>query len=672
MNFRVLAASAIAGCIVPTAFAQLSSIRPAQTKAAPQKLVAPDDRGSFIPMVGGADSCATPDAISGTGPFNFTTGTTGAEGQANATCLFFGQTGISNDVWFTWTAGSTGNATLSLCGGATIDSKVAVYNGSGCPGAAPIACNDDSCGLQSQLAFSATNGNQYTVQLGNFPGATGGSGTFTINVAGGGGGNDSCGSATALAGPGPYPFDNSAATTGAEGQGNANCLFFGQQGISNDIWFTWTATGTGSATLDLCGLAGMDSKVAIYSGAGCPGAAALSCNDDSCGLQSSVTWSATLGNTYTIQLGNFPGATGGSGSFRISIAGPVGPCDNHDDGSSENAIGLTAGGALMWLQRFGAVSQNTTVTQISSAWGSPINPPSGNPANGSAVTVAIYSDPDNDGNPTNAVLQQTVGGLMVGSGTDAFQTFNLAPAVTINGHVWAGAAMNSEPAGVFPAPLDQPADAPFAGQAWIVGQTGGGPLNFNNLGANNVAPLDIASAGFPGQWLLRITCGAGGNNFCVPHTAGTGPCPCTAGTLPGHGCNNSDNTGGALLTTAGTASLTADTLVFTSTGEKATATSVFLQASAQQNGVTFGQGRLCLGGTLLRLYVKSAVAGVAVAPTGADASVHNRSAQLGDVLSAGATRFHQVHYRDPIVRLPCDPTLDTFNTSQGTSVTWAP
>jgi len=31
-----------------------------------------------------------------------------------------------------------------------------------------------------------------------------------------------------------------------------------------------------------------------------------------------------------------------------------------------------------------------------------------------------------------------------------------------------------------------------------------------------------------------------------------------------------------------------------------------------------------------------------------------------------------VYYRDPIVRLPCDPTLDTFNISQGVSVTWTP
>jgi hypothetical protein len=142
---------------------------------------------SFTAFVGGSDSCATPDVISGPGPFSFnnSSATTGAEGQANANCLFFGTMGIGNDVWFTWTAGSTGSATLSLCGGTLMDSKVAVYAGVGCPSGPAIACNDDSCNVQSQVSFAVTSGNQYTIQLGNFPFAAPSSGTFTINVGGG-------------------------------------------------------------------------------------------------------------------------------------------------------------------------------------------------------------------------------------------------------------------------------------------------------------------------------------------------------------------------------------------------------------------------------------------------------------------------------------------------------
>jgi hypothetical protein len=417
----------------------------------------------------------------------------------------------------------------------------------------------------------------------------------------------------------------------------------------------------------------MDSKVAVYAGAGCPVAPAIGCNDDSCSLQSVVNFSATSGSTYTIQLGNFPGAAGSTGTFTITISQPLGPCTPLDDGSTENAIGLTAGGDQMWMQRFGAASQNTTVTSISTAWGSPLNPPTGNPPNGSPVDILIYSEPSQTGNPTDGVVLQHVTGTLAGTGTDAFQSFTLSPPVTVNGIFFVGAAVTAL-AGQFPAPLDQPVnpqDPPSP--AWIVGNTTG-PLNFTNLGANNVAPIDIASAGFPGQWLLRVTCASStASPFCVPHTAGMIPCPCTSGNTAGNGCNNSDNTGGANLSVAGTASLANDTVVFTCSGEKATALSIVLQGDSTLNPpVQFGQGVRCTGGNLLRLYTKTAVGGTITAPQAGDPSVSARSAALGDTLTAGTTRFHQVYYRDPIVRTPCDPNADTFNVSQGQAITWNP
>src|SRR4051812_42679834 len=55
------------------------------------------------PLVGGADSCTTPDVVVGAGPFAFdnTVATTGTQGQTESLCFQFGTTGISNDVWFT-------------------------------------------------------------------------------------------------------------------------------------------------------------------------------------------------------------------------------------------------------------------------------------------------------------------------------------------------------------------------------------------------------------------------------------------------------------------------------------------------------------------------------------------------------------------------------------------
>ena len=42
------------------------------------------------------------------------------------------------------------------------------------------------------------------------------------------------------------------------------------------------------------------------------------CNDDFCGFQSSVSWSATAGTTYRIRVGVFPGEVGGTGTFTIT------------------------------------------------------------------------------------------------------------------------------------------------------------------------------------------------------------------------------------------------------------------------------------------------------------------------------------------------------------------
>src|SRR4029079_532669 len=68
----------------------------------------------------------------------------------------------------------------------------------------------------------------------------------------------------------------------------------------------------------------------------------------------------------------------------------------------------------------------------------------------------------------------------------------------------------------------------------------------------------------------------------APFCAGDGtvaPCPCGNSGAAGHGCENSSTTRGALLTATGAASLVADTVSLTSSGEKPTATSVLLQGT---------------------------------------------------------------------------------------------
>jgi Tol biopolymer transport system component len=67
------------------------------------------------------------------------------------------------------------------------------------------------------------------------------------------------------------------------------------------------------------------------------------------------------------------------------------------------------------------------------------------------------------------------------------------------------------------------------------------------------------------------------------------------------------------------------------------------------NGVVYGQGIRCVGGSLKRLYVKTASGGSITAPETGDVPVSAQSAAKGDTILAGQSRWYLVYYRDPIV-----------------------
>ncbi|MFT4537999.1 MAG: hypothetical protein ACI841_005045 [Planctomycetota bacterium] len=144
---------------------------------------APTQIGGFF---GGSDDCGTADIIAGSGNFSYdnTTATTGIEGQNESICYDFGTSGIATDVWFCWTAPNSGPATLTMCNGGGGDSKIASYAGAACPvDGTSLACNDDTCGLLSEIVFPVTGGSDYMLQIGCFPGGGQSSGSFDITVA---------------------------------------------------------------------------------------------------------------------------------------------------------------------------------------------------------------------------------------------------------------------------------------------------------------------------------------------------------------------------------------------------------------------------------------------------------------------------------------------------------
>jgi Tol biopolymer transport system component len=159
----------------------------------------------------------------------------------------------------------------------------------------------------------------------------------------------------------------------------------------------------------------------------------------------------------------------------------------------------------------------------------------------------------------------------------------------------------------------------------------------------------------------------------VPFCSGDGSgaaCPCGNAGAAGRGCENSAGTGGAQLSASGVASHSADTVQLTSSGERATAFSIFLQGRAGIAPVHFGDGLRCAGEMLLRMYVKSAVGGVVTAPEAGDPSLLERSARAGDPVPLGWTRVYQVYYRDPSPSFCPSPAGATFNASNAIAIAW--
>ncbi|MBK7642908.1 MAG: calcium-binding protein [Planctomycetes bacterium] len=164
-------------------------------------------------------------------------------------------------------------------------------------------------------------------------------------------------------------------------------------------------------------------------------------------------------------------------------------------------------------------------------------------------------------------------------------------------------------------------------------------------------------------------------SICDPLDAAVLDCPCNnPPASPGRGCDNSSATGGAMLAASGVASLSADTLAFSTTGEKPNATSILLEGdSVLATGAPFGQGVRCVGGTLRRLYTKTAHNGAVLVPdlAASDPTVSARCAQLGVAITLGETRVFLVYYRDPLVLGGCGAT-STYNATQSGTVVYAP
>jgi len=178
------------------------------------------------------------------------------------------------------------------------------------------------------------------------------------------------------------------------------------------------------------------------------------------------------------------------------------------------------------------------------------------------------------------------------------------------------------------------------------------------------AVWDVDVGGASGHDILGAIVDGPQGGAIEPYCGGSSVvCPCNIPGAPGYGCPNSASAAGAQLSSQGVASVSSDTLVFTSIGMPATATCLFFQGTSTE-GVPFGDGVKCVGGTIQRLGLKASTAGSASYPDAGEASI----SIAGLVPVIGATRYYQAWYRDPASFC----TNRTYNMSNALKITWLP
>ena len=166
-----------------------------------------------------------------------------------------------------------------------------------------------------------------------------------------------------------------------------------------------------------------------------------------------------------------------------------------DDGTAENALGLTGGGDVMWMNAFQAVDGSATITSIASAWGAGTG---GGVPEGQPAQFLLYDDPNNDGDPSDATLLTSVGTSVTAPHTNTF-TEEYIPPTEVEGVFFIAALYRNHADGVNPAPLDETTPQ---GASWIVGSDPGA-FDISDLTNNSVPPGNLDDLGFPGNWVLR-------------------------------------------------------------------------------------------------------------------------------------------------------------------------
>ena len=178
-----------------------------------------------------------------------------------------------------------------------------------------------------------------------------------------------------------------------------------------------------------------------------------------------------------------------------------------DDGTAEDSVGYPRGSTFVACNSFPVTGGNNVITSISIAWGTPAFP---DPTlNGLPYTAVLWSDPNGDGSPIDAVVLASAPGVISQQGTNTFITTTIPPTLVTTANFFVGFIILPR-AHQLPAAYDETAPR-LPHRSWVALTS-----NIHDLST----AVTIESTGVPpGNWLIRADGQTGGGGTPTPTPA---------------------------------------------------------------------------------------------------------------------------------------------------------
>ena len=307
--------------------------------------------------------------------------------------MCFGLGGVKDDLWYTFSPPECGTVKVSTCpfnGSATFDTDLVAYRGT-CSDKVQIACSGDVAGCSggtSEMEFTVSANNVYYIRVGGVDDTVNGPGELFLDFVPGFSSGDECFEAIPAV-LGFNGLDTICATTSTEPYDDAQCgtTFLG--GMTNDVWYTYTADNSGLLNVRTCEIVSFDTDVVVYSG-DCANLVQIACNGDgfnaatgqNCtGFTSAVEdIPITAGETYLIRIGGWDDASFGKGLVELEYrqqgtADPITNMTCDANCTDTSTVNWTNGGAYDSINVYINGAFETTLAGSASTY-------SANPING--------------------------------------------------------------------------------------------------------------------------------------------------------------------------------------------------------------------------------------------------------------------------------------------------